>query len=87
MEGDTVRGQLTFCVDSLELSRGGMEGGILREGEGGDGRIVGEEEGGEIWDVRGGAGVEVETGDEVAEITGVVRESGDGRERRTKQVN
>lgn len=60
---------MTFSVDSPELL---TRGGILKEGEGG--RIVGDGEGGEICDGKGGAGVETETGDEVAEVTGVVSE-------------
>ncbi len=53
LEGDIVRGQLSFLVDSAELlMRGGMAGGILREGEGREGRAVGKEEGGEICDGR-----------------------------------
>lgn len=46
---------------------GGKGGGTLR-GDGKDGRIVGRGEGGEICDSRGGADVEMETGDEVAEL-------------------
>lgn len=58
VEGDIVRGQLTFSVESPELlTRGAMGGGILSEGEGREGRIAGKEEGGEICDGRGGAGV------------------------------
>lgn len=58
MEGDSLRGQPTFSADSPELlTRGGMKGGTLREGEGRDGRIVEEGEGGEICDARGGEGV------------------------------
>lgn len=49
-----------------------MGGGVLREGDGGDARVVGE--GGEICDRRGGSDVCMETGDEVAEVTGVVTE-------------
>lgn len=63
-----VRGQRTFSVRSAWLMTGG---GTLREGDGRDGSSVGRGEGGEIWDGRGGADVEMETGDEVAEVTGV----------------
>ncbi|KAA8595295.1 hypothetical protein FQN60_012430 [Etheostoma spectabile] len=49
-----------------------MGGGRLREGDGGDARIG--REGGEICDKKGGADVCMETGDEVAEFTGVVAE-------------
>lgn len=66
VEGDMVRRQRTLSVRSAWLMTGG---GTLREGDGGDGSSVGRGEGGEIWDGRGGADVEMETGDEVAEPT------------------
>lgn len=61
VEGDTVSRQPPFPADAPEaLAR-------LRGGEGRDGRTVGAGEGGEICDRGGWSGVQMETGDEVAE--------------------
>lgn len=57
-EGEIFRGQPAFAFDSPKL---------LREGEGGEGRMVVKEEGGEICDRRGGVDVKMATGDEAAE--------------------
>lgn len=61
VEGDTVSRQPPFPADAPEaLARPG-------EGEGRDGRTVGAGEGGGICNRGGWAGVQMETGDEVAE--------------------
>lgn len=68
LDGDIMRGQRTFSVSSAWMPVSGGKGGGTLRGDGKDGKIVGRGEGGEICDSRGGADVEMETGDEVAEL-------------------